>query len=106
MPDVHLLDLTLTIDPGLMLSDADGMERVFDYDPLMAEIDRLAQDVHYHSQERLMTRIVSACAAYEDIEAVEIHLCERPVLRDSGDLGVRLSVGAEELNQLRKTARS
>lgn len=67
VPDVHLLDLKLTIDPKLVFIDTDGMDRVFDYDPLIAEINRLAIDGHYHTQERLMTRIVTACAAYEAI---------------------------------------
>ncbi len=101
VPDEHLLDLTLTIDPELVLIDADGMDRVFDYDPLVSDIDRLARDVHYDTQERLVTRIVSACAAYAEIEAVEIFLCKRPVLHNSGELGARLHVGAEELGQLR-----
>ena len=30
VPDVHLLDLTLTLDPKLVFIDADGMDRVFD----------------------------------------------------------------------------
>ena len=77
------------------------MNHVFDYDPLIAEIDRLASDGHYHTQERLMTKITSACASYEVIEAVEIYLSKRPVLRDSGELGVRLNVKAEELAEVR-----
>ncbi|MEL6362238.1 MAG: dihydroneopterin aldolase [Pseudomonadota bacterium] len=101
VPDVHLLDLKLTIDPKLVFIDTDGMDRVFDYDPLIAEINRLAIDGHYHTQERLMTRIVTACAAYEAIEAVELCLSKRPVLRDSGELGVRLYVETEGLAEVR-----
>lgn len=101
VPNVHLLDLTLSIDPNLVLIDADDMDRVFDYDPLIAEIDRLAKDGHYHTQERLMTRIVNACAAYKEIQAVELFLSKRPVLRDSGELGVRLAIESEELRKLR-----
>lgn len=101
VPDVHLLELTLTIDPKLVLIDADGMDRVFDYDPLIAEIDRLAKDGHYQTQERLMTRIVAACRAYEAIEAVELCLSKRPVLRGSGELGVRLYVETKELAEIR-----
>ncbi|WP_425039498.1 dihydroneopterin aldolase [Primorskyibacter sp. S187A] len=101
VPDVHLLDLTLTIDPQLVFIDQDGMERVFDYDPLVAEIDRLAGEGHYHTQERLMTRIVGACAGYAAIEAVELCLSKRPVMRGSGTLGVRLCVDAAELAALR-----
>jgi dihydroneopterin aldolase len=103
VPDVHVLDLTLTIDPELVFVDADGMDRVFDYDPLIAEIDRLANEVHYHTQERLMTRIVAACAAYQAIHSVEVCLSKRPVLRNSGALGVRLSIEAKELGHLRDT---
>lgn len=103
VPDVHHLDLTLRIDPQLVLIDTDSMDRVFDYDPLIAEIDRLASDGHYHTQERLVMRIVAACAAYEAIEAVEILLRKRPVLRDSGELGVRLIVKAEGLAEVRAT---
>ncbi|MEM6890671.1 MAG: dihydroneopterin aldolase [Pseudomonadota bacterium] len=101
VPDVHLLDLKLIIDPKLVLIDTDGMDRVFDYDPLIAEINRLANDGHYHTQERLMTRIVAACAAYEAIEAVELCLSKRPVFRDSGELGVRLYVETEGLAEVR-----
>lgn len=101
VPEVHLLDLTLVIDPTLVLIDADGMDRVFDYDPLIAEIDRLAEEIHYDTQERLMTRIVAACAAHDEIQSVEVCLSKRPVLRDDGDLGVRLSLGCEDLQGLR-----
>ena len=105
VPDVHLLDLSLTIDPKLVFIDADGMDRVFDYDPLIAQIDRLASDGHYHTQERLITRIVTACAAYAPIQAVEICLKKRPVLLCSGDLGVRLTVGTEGLAKVRSQLR-
>ena len=105
VPDVHLLDLTLTIDPKLVFIDADGMDRVFDYDPLIAQIDRLASDGHYHTQERLMTRIVEACVAHAPIEAVDICLRKRPVLRGSGELGVRMTVGTEGLSEVRSQLR-
>lgn len=103
VPDLHLLDLTLVIDPNLVLIDADEMSHVFDYDPLVLEIDRLAKDGHYNTQEWLMSRIVKACAFYEEIQAVELRLSKKPVLRNSGELGVRLSVDSEELQQLRDT---
>ena len=102
-PDVHLLDLTLKIDPKLVLIDVDSMNNVFDYDPLIIEIERLAKEVHYHTQERLITRIVEACAAYETIESVELLLSKRPVLHNSGELGVRLQVSSSELRDVRKT---
>ena len=89
-PDVHLLDLTLGIDTSKVLISTDEMRRVFDYDPLIAEIDRLAGDGHYETQERLMTRIAQACVAYAEIKTIEICLRKAPVRNGNGSLGVRL----------------
>ena len=80
------------------------MDRVFDYDPLVGDIDRLAGDGHYDTQERLITRIVEACANYHEIEALDISLSKRPVLGESGQLGVRLCVEAADLADIRKRA--
>ncbi|KUF09898.1 dihydroneopterin aldolase [Pseudoponticoccus marisrubri] len=90
VPDTHLLDLTLTLDPGFVLVPGDGMEHVFDYDPLIAEIDRLARDGPYETQEWLMTRIAAACARHPEITAIDLRLRKRPVLNGSGTLGMRL----------------
>jgi dihydroneopterin aldolase len=99
VPDVHLLDLTLTIAPDLVLVESDEMALVLDYDPLIAEIDRVARAQRYETQEYLMTRIVAACAAYPQITAVDICLRKRPVMGGTGSLGVRLRLGAEALAQ-------
>lgn len=101
VPEAHVLDLTLTIDPALVLIDADGMDHVFDYDPLMDDIDRLARDGHYETQERLMTRILNACAKYAEIEAVEVALRKYPVKNGSGVLGMRLIADAQQMALLR-----
>jgi dihydroneopterin aldolase len=85
----------------LVLIAQDGMAHVFDYDPLVAEIDRLAADGHYETQERLVTRIVHACSAYPEIAALDIGLHKSPVRQVSGSLGVRVSVDAHTLNSLR-----
>ena len=77
------------------------MEHVFDYDPLVIEINRLAGDGHYETQERLMTRIVQACIKYPEIESLEINLRKLPVSAGSGSLGVRLSVDQTTLDKLR-----
>lgn len=100
-PDRHVLDLTLLIRPELVLIANDGMAHVFDYDPLVVEIDRLARDGRYETQERLVTRIAQACAAFIDIEAVDIRLKKSPVLSGTGSLGIRLRVDAEEMKTLR-----
>ena len=100
-PDQHLLDLTLGVSVSQVLIAEDGMAHVFDYDPLMVEIDRLAADGHYETQERLMTRIASACAAHPAILWMEIGLKKSPVRSGSGSLGVRLTLDAIATDALR-----
>ncbi len=100
-PDVHILDLTLGIDVDQVLIARDGMAHVFDYDPLILEIDRLAADGHYETQERLITRIAAACAAHPVIRHLEICLRKAPVRWGSGSLGVRLSLDEAATRALR-----
>lgn len=106
IPKQHLLDLTLWIDAKLVLISQDVMENVFDYDPLIIEIDRLAGDCHYETQERLITRIIEACARYSEIKAMDIGLRKLPVRSESGSLGVRLSVDSSTLNNFRSPSSS
>ena len=101
IPKHHLLDLTLWIDSKWVLISEDFMEHVFDYDPLIVEINTLAGDGHYETQERLMSRIVQACANYREIESLEIYLRKSPVSAGSGSLGVRLSIDHITLSDLR-----
>lgn len=101
IPGRHLLDLTLAIDPQLVLIADDVMSNVFDYDPLVLQIDQLAADGHYETQERLMTRIVEACARYPQIQSLTISLRKTPVRQGSGILGIRLEIDAQTLNQMR-----
>jgi len=104
VPKQHFLDLTLWIDTKLVLISQDVMENVFDYDPLVIEIDRLAADRHYETQERLITRIIEACATYPEIESIEISLRKLPVRSGSGSLGVRLSIDSTTLETIRSSA--
>jgi dihydroneopterin aldolase len=101
IPKQHLLDLTLWIDAKLVLITEDVMKNVFDYDPLIIEIDRLAGDCHYETQERLITRIIEACAKYSEIKAMDIGLRKLPVHAESGSLGMRVSVDSLTLNNFR-----
>lgn len=101
VPEYHALDLTLWIDPDWVLIPEDGMAHVFDYDPLVTEIERLAADGHYETQERLMTRIVQACAACPVINALSMALRKFPVRAGSGSLGVRLNVDGAQLQRMR-----
>ena len=100
-PDSHVLDLTLGIAVNRVLIPEDGMAYVFDYDPLIAEIDRLAADGHYETQERLMTCIAEACAAYPAIQHIEMCLRKLPVRSGSGSLGVRLNLDERATAALR-----
>lgn len=100
-PDVHLLDLTLGISVNQVVIDQDGMEHVFDYDPLISEIDRLVGDGHYETQERLITRIAVACSAHAAIRTIEISLKKLPVRAGTGSLGVRLYLDQNETDELR-----
>lgn len=101
VPDAHILDLILHISPQLVLIKEDGMQFVFDYDPLVAEIDRLAKNQHYDTQERLMTRIAYACTGYPEIEAIEIGLRKFPIMKNSGSLGVRLAIDKTTFETMR-----
>jgi dihydroneopterin aldolase len=103
IPKEHLLDLTLLIDTKLVLIKQDAMENVFDYDPLVIEIDRLAGDGHYETQEKLLTRIIQACTKYSEIKSVEISLRKLPVRAGSGSLGVRLIIDSTTLETIRSS---
>jgi dihydroneopterin aldolase len=100
-PNKHILDLTLGVAVDHVLLACDGMAHVFDYDPLILEIDRLAADGHYETQERLLTRIAGACAEHPAILHVDISLKKSPVRLDSGSLGVRLSLDEASTTALR-----
>ena len=102
VPDAHVLDLTLNIASDLLLIAEDDMALVFDYDPLVVRIDEIARAYHFQTQERLMTLIAEACAAYPQITKLEMCLRKLPVLAGSGTLGLRLFMGTEDLDALRE----
>lgn len=101
VPDAHVLNMTLSIDPNLVLVASDGMSNVFDYDPLIDTIYLVSRDCHYDTQEWLISRIAGACAAYTEITSIEVGLHKSPVRDGSGALGVRLKLNAKELADLR-----
>jgi dihydroneopterin aldolase len=100
-PDKHLLDLILKIDARQVLITEDSMQHVFDYDPLVIDIEKLAADGHYETQERLMTRIAEACANYPAIKNIDMKLRKSPVRQGTGSLGIRLFLDEHALAQLR-----
>jgi dihydroneopterin aldolase len=101
VPDMHILDLTLTIAPTLVYISTDEMTQVFDYDPLIADIIRIAESKKYETQEFLMAQIVKVCASYAEIDAVEISLRKTPVFAGSGSLGVRLTLYPDDMILMR-----
>lgn len=100
-PDIHLLNLRLEIDIKHVFISSDQMNYVFDYDPLIEEIDRLAGFCKYETQEYLMTRIARACATFIEIKTIEISLRKAPVRNGNGSLGVRLALDETATNDLR-----
>ena len=100
-PDIHLLDLRLEIAVNQVVISQDDIANVFDYDPLIMEIERLAVTEHYKTQERLVTLIATACAAYPAIQRIEITLKKSPVRLGGGSLGIQLSLDEIATNALR-----
>ena len=101
VPDRHTIDLTLEIEPSLVLIDKDQMDKVFDYDPLISKIQNLTGGRRYETQERFITLVVEECAKFREIESVQILLRKSPVSRSSGELGVRLQINEPDLKKLR-----
>ena len=101
VPEAHVLNMTLSIEPNLVLVASDDMSNVFDYDPLIDAIYLVSRDCHYDTQEWLISRIAGACAAYTEITSIEVGLHKSPVRDGSGALGVRLKLNAKELADLR-----
>ena len=102
VPNEHILDLTLWITPKLALIPEDSMNLVFDYDPLILDINRLTQDEHYQTQERLITKICNACSRYHEIESLEIYLRKSPVNQESGSLGVKVFIDQSSLSEIQR----
>ena len=80
------------------------MDVVFDYDPLVADIERITAEIQYETQEWLVSRIVSVCADIPEISAIDILLRKSPVIGSTGSLGVRLVLQAEDMQRLRSSA--
>tara|TARA_B100000767_G_scaffold163191_1_gene153122 strand:+ start:336 stop:758 length:423 start_codon:yes stop_codon:yes gene_type:complete len=101
MPDHHLLDLILSIAPTKVLIPSDGMVHVFDYDPLIVDIRKLAKTGHRETQEWLISQIAHLCATFDNIQVADIFLRKFPIHQESGTLGVRLTLQLDDLAKLR-----
>jgi dihydroneopterin aldolase len=101
VPNTHVLDLLLNVTPELLQVDTDDMALVFDYDPLLAEINQIARAQHFTTQEYLLTRIVIACVAYPQVMSVDARLRKAPV--QGGSIGVRMALSAADVAALQGT---
>ena len=89
-PQYHLVDLIFEIDESFILINQDSMDKVFDYDPLIANLEKLSNQRHFHTQEKLLTEIVELCRTYSPpLASVEVYLRKYPVSASGGTLGLR-----------------
>ena len=100
IPDSHVLDMVLYLDKSWVVIDADQMNRVFDYDPLIRKILQIAATEKYETQEYLMSLIFQCCFAHAEVHAAELFLRKSPV-RDDGSLGVQVTLTRAEFEDMR-----
>ena len=99
VPDAHVLDMVLYLDKSWVVIDADQMDRVFDYDPLIRKILRTAAGDKYETQEYLMALILQCCFEYSEIHSAELFLRKSPVHAD-GSLGVQVTLTRAEFEDM------
>lgn len=100
IPDAHVLDMVLYLDKSWVVIDADQMNRVFDYDPLISKILQIAATEKYETQEYLMSLIFQYCFIHTEVHAAELFLRKSPV-RDDGSLGVQVTLTRAEFEDMR-----
>ena len=100
IPDAHVLDLVLYLDKSWVVIDADQMDRVFDYDPLIRKILQIAATEKYETQEYLMSLIFQCCFVRAEVHAAELFLRKSPVC-DDGSLGVQVTLTRAEFEDMR-----
>ena len=99
IPDAHVLDMVLYLDKSWVVIDADQMNRVFDYDPLISKILQIAATEKYETQEYLMSLIFQCCFVHAEVHAAELFLRKSPV-RDDGSLGVQVTLTRAEFEDM------
>jgi dihydroneopterin aldolase len=100
VPDAHVLDIVLYLDKSWVVIDADQMDRVFDYDPLIRKILQIAAAEKYETQEYLMSLIFHCCFEHIEVHAAELFLRKSPVC-DDGSLGVQVTLTRAEFEDMR-----
>ena len=92
--------MVLYLDKSWVMIDADQMNRVFDYDPLIRKILQIAATEKYETQEYLMSLIFQCCFVHAEVHAAELFLRKSPV-RDDGSLGVQVTLTRAEFEDMR-----
>ena len=100
VPDAHVLDMILYLEKSWVIIDADQMDRVFDYDPLIRKILQIAAAEKYETQEYLMSLIFQCCFEHSEVHAAELFLRKSPVHND-GSLGVKTTLTRTEFEDMR-----
>ena len=100
IPDAHVLDMVLYLDKSWVMIDADQMDRVFDYDPLIRKILQIAATEKFETQEYLMSLIFQCCFIHAEVHAAELFLRKSPV-RNDGSLGVQVTLTRAEFEDMR-----
>ena len=100
VPDAHVLDMVLYLDKTWVVIDADQMDSVFDYDPLIRKILQTAAADKYETQEYLISLIFQCCFEHIEVHAAELFLRKSPV-RDDGSLGVQVTLTRDEFDDIR-----
>jgi dihydroneopterin aldolase len=100
IPDAHVLDMVLYLDKSWVIIDADQMDRVFDYDPLISKILQIAATEKYETQEYLMSLIFQCCFVHPEVHAAELFLRKSPV-RNDGSLGIQVTLTRAEFEDMR-----
>ena len=99
IPNAHVLDMVLYLDKSWVVIDADQMDRVFDYDPLIRKILRTSAAEKYETQEYLMSLIFQCCFEHTEVYAAELFLRKSPV-RNDGSLGVQATLTRAEFDDM------
>ena len=99
VPNAHVLDMVLYLDKSWVIIDADQMDRVFDYDPLIRKILQIATAEKYETQEYLMSLIFQCCFEHTEVHAAELFLRKSPACND-GSLGVLATLTRTEFDDM------
>ena len=101
LPEIHILDLVLTVNPDLACTAIDKMSDVFDYDPVLDQIYRLTKGKRYETQEYLISLIARSCAHFREVIKVDVSIKKMSKGAVKGKLGVRLVLDEGGLKRLR-----